>query len=371
MKRILFLHSTALYPPSGENIRGNCLLKSLNKVKIDVDVVCPYSTCPIKSPNIHYKFIKKVDRFCKHRELSYLLSWISSFRYLSLFRKKYDIVYCYNLPATLMAFFMKRKDNTLIADLYEADFPELRMPKGKLARPILLLSKLWLLLFLRKTDKIIMLTKQLQNYLRNNYNKESMVVYDAADKTMFKPHNKKHINKELNFVFHGGIEERDGLIEFIDALALSKIKFKFHIIGEGTAKESIRQTAISYGFSSKVIFHGWLNYNLIPDILTKFDVGVIVPKNVGLNTKVIPRKLFEYIALGLPSIVIDQLAIREILDKNEAFFCQSNSSEEIAQKIKEINSNRQIILDIAKALHRKKKLYLQDECKKIITLLLR
>lgn len=371
MKRILFLHSTALYPPSGENIRGNYLLKSLSKAKINVDVVCPYSSHPIKSPNIHYKFIKKVDRFCNHRELSYLLSWISAFRYIALFKYKYDIVYCYNLPATLLAFFMKHRNNILIADLYEADFPELRIPKGKLARPIILLSKLWLLLFLRKTDKIIMLTKQLQYYLKINYNKDSMVVYDAADKNMFRPHNNTNVNKEINFVFHGGIEERDGLIEFLDALALSKINFKFHIIGEGTAKEGIKEAAVRNGFSERVIFHGWVDYNLIPDMLSRFDIGVIVPKNIGLNTKVIPRKLFEYIALGLPSIVIDQPAIREILNKNEAFFCQSNFPEEISKKIKEIDSNKQMILDKSNALRLKKKLYLQDECERIIHLLLK
>lgn len=371
MKKILFLYSTALSPPNGENIKGNHLLKLLSKEKVLVDVICPHSNPPVQSNNIKYYFIKKANRFNKNKELNYFKSWISALKYYFVLKKDYDIIYNFGISSSLLAYLMKNKKNYLIADLYEADLPELRSSNNFRIKILLKLLKIWLPTFIKKADKVVMLTRQLQNYLKQNYNKESIVIYDAADKELFKP-TKSSFSKKIKFIFHGGIEERDGLLNFLKAILLLKPqKFKFIIAGKGNAKKSLENFVIKNNLQDKIKFLGWVDYKKMPHLLNNSDIGVVIPKHIKLNDIVIPRKIFEYISLNKPILVTDSPAIREILTEKEAFFCSKLNPISLSKKIKEIMHFPNKLKEKTEILKQKDKLSLQDECKKLLPLLLK
>jgi glycosyltransferase involved in cell wall biosynthesis len=105
----------------------------------------------------------------------------------------------------------------------------------------------------------------------------------------------------------GIIGDQDGLdhlIRAVDWLLREGNYRDFHavIIGDGTALASVRALAAELKVEDYVTFTGYLSGPELLECLSTFDIGVIPDPVNDYNDKISMNKVFEYSALGVPSV---------------------------------------------------------------------
>ena len=91
----------------------------------------------------------------------------------------------------------------------------------------------------------------------------------------------------------------------------------FHavIVGDGPALASTRELAASRRLGDYITFTGYLTGDALLRHLSTFDVGIIPdPVNV-YNDKISMNKVFEYTALGIPSVAYPLTETRRLLGR--------------------------------------------------------
>ncbi len=315
--RVLFIQQNPFYPKSGENLRAHYLLDELVLRGHSVDVVCPKADVP-KKKGVRYFFSAKTGRFAKNKEISYVLFALRSFFLKGKLEKKYDVVYSFGISSSFLA---SRYIGfvPVVADYYEVDFLELRTARNSFMRLGFSFVKLWNRFFLQKCRKILVLSRQMQKYVQITYGCKSSVVYDAGDVRLFSRLSYKK-PKVFTFIFHGGIEKRDGLDVFIRACAGIHRPFKAVIVGEGSSLASLKKLVQDLGLSDRFIFTGWMPYESVPAYLSRASCGIIPVTKVANNLMVPSRKVFEYMARGLILVLPDFDVYSELHPKGAFFF---------------------------------------------------
>lgn len=105
----------------------------------------------------------------------------------------------------------------------------------------------------------------------------------------------------------GIIGDQDGLdhlIRAVDWLLREGNYRDFHvvIIGDGTALASVRKLAAELKVEDHITFTGYLTGPELLECLSTFDIGVIPDPVNDYNDKISMNKVFEYSALGVPSV---------------------------------------------------------------------
>lgn len=105
----------------------------------------------------------------------------------------------------------------------------------------------------------------------------------------------------------GIIGDQDGvdhLVRLVDILKSKHGRSDFHavIVGDGPALNSVKQLASSLGLDDEITFTGYKSGEELLKYLSTFEIGIIPdPVNV-YNDKISMNKVFEYSALGIPSV---------------------------------------------------------------------
>ncbi|MDF2809082.1 MAG: glycosyltransferase WbuB [Microvirga sp.] len=105
----------------------------------------------------------------------------------------------------------------------------------------------------------------------------------------------------------GIIGDQDGvdhLIRAVDWLLREGNYRDFHavVIGDGTALASVRALAAELEVEDYVTFTGYLTGPELLECLSTFDIGIIPDPVNDYNDKISMNKVFEYSALGVPSV---------------------------------------------------------------------
>lgn len=85
------------------------------------------------------------------------------------------------------------------------------------------------------------------------------------------------------------------------------------IVGDGPALASVKELAGSLGVAEHVVFTGYLRGEALLAALSTFDIGVIPDPVNEYNDKISMNKVFEYSALGIPSVSYDLSETRRLL----------------------------------------------------------
>jgi glycosyltransferase involved in cell wall biosynthesis len=108
------------------------------------------------------------------------------------------------------------------------------------------------------------------------------------------------------------------------------------IVGEGEFRPELQRLSQELKVERYIKFHGWVDYEKIPSIIALANVGLAPMRDdVGL-----PNKLFEYFALGKPTIASAQPSLLQAFGRNGtvAFF-EPNNEKELASRILELYRN--------------------------------
>jgi len=210
---------------------------------------------------------------------------------------------------------------------------------------------------LYKSDAILVVSKSMIHDLIKIMQPLSQKIYlirNGADLRMFKPIyelNVKETNKFKIFFMGRSIE---GYNISIVLKALSKLKeqgFNVYLYIAGTIDPIILVEAKKLGVLGNINYLGVLSTEELVKMMAEMDLAILPYYNDERYKYSLPAKFYEYIASGLPVLVIapSYFEIVEIVKENEIGVCCPVDNETcVILTIKQLYSNRQALLKLKK-----------------------
>lgn len=235
----------------------------------------------------------------------------------------------YSLP--IASHFAKQNNAKLIYDAREIYSAIGSLHNRKLTQTIqTFLEKKWV----KNVDKIVVTGELDKEYLINHF-KSNIPFFVIKNFPPFKEAVKSGLIREKFkipqdkkiLIYQGMISEGRGIIPSIKALSYLD-DFVFCILGDGNLKKEAMHLTERLGLKDKVFFAGNINYNELHQWTCSADIGLALIEPVSFSYNLaLPNKLFEYCMAGIPSLVYDLPAMKQIIDEHGIGLTISHNSE--------------------------------------------
>lgn len=313
--------------------------------------------------------------------MHYLDFWIRSFIKVTwlTFRKRYDIVYVCNMPdflvfSTAMAKLMGAKILLDIHDpmpaTYLAKFPGSQQ-KG-LYRFLLWLERL----SAAYADRVVTVSEPVKRdilILDGIASHKISVIANFPDADIFKVRDQFAVGHPIKIIYYGTIAPRFDLQGVLSAIAhvRQKDKLIFRIIGKGSAAVPLRETITQLGLERFVKFSD-TTYPLkeLPNIISQYQLGIAPYLPSSATDYMLPVKLLELLAMGIPSVAPANTAIRYYIDGSMYFAYDPNDLDSLTKTIEDIIENPDILLDKREAILKAREGYVWSRLQTVYLVLL-
>lgn len=179
-------------------------------------------------------------------------------------------------------------------------------------------------------------------------------VFVGADNKIFYPRVIQNSTNAFKVIFCGHFIPLHGLEYIIGAAKIleNHRDIQFQIIGDGQEKSRIVKLKESLGLNN-IYFEGNTSLFHLAEKISEADVCLGIFGNTNKAKRVIPNKVFEYVAMNKPVITADTSAIRELFSDNELFLTTLSSPESIAENILKVRSNKENAATVAQGAYKK------------------
>jgi len=166
------------------------------------------------------------------------------------------------------------------------------------------------------------------------------VVLNVPDESIFNPRRIRYrplptpnnIDSTFRIVMHSTLTEVYGIQNVIRALALVRQRkpgVTLTVYGDGEYKPELIDLARQLGVESSVAFAGHVPYDTLPESLVQGHAAIISM----LCEVLLPNKLFESVALGIPVICVDYQAIRTFFPGRDLNYYPADDIPALAERI--------------------------------------
>ena len=224
-----------------------------------------------------------------------------------------------------------------VAHICQVHGPEMKEITAAVRNPLKLLVAHFLSLLdrraMKKAREIIVVETEIEKWLEKKYgqkNKSITHIANYPDLGLFKPKSPK-VQNQFTCGFLGTLQP--GRIDPLLELTKRMTDIDFMIVGKGECEEEIRKN-----YSDTVTLTSEDDYLKVPDVINKFDLGIIFslqPK--GMSDKGPPMKLFEYLACGVPVLAVNLWNLQEFVEG--AGIGEVVSIDDMEKGINKIKSN--------------------------------
>jgi glycosyltransferase involved in cell wall biosynthesis len=170
--------------------------------------------------------------------------------------------------------------------------------------------------------------------------KKAVLLRNGFDADRFKPSTEKE--NILTIIFHGNIgkfQDPELILLLATKAQDAKIPVQFKIIGWGN-----NDTALKKNIPSNVEYMGMLDYENVPDVISKAHLGISCRSNDLISKNSFPVKLYEYIGVGIPMIVTPRSEAGNFVEKHAiGFQFDPEELDAILAKILLFTSDRQAL----------------------------
>ena len=366
MRHCMVVHS---HYPIGEP-RVERQAKALIQRGYQVDVICLRS-----DQEKPFERVDGVDIFRlpvqRHRGrgpafqmIEYMAFFILAFFRLSVLylQRRYNSVQIHNLPDFLVftALVPKLGGARIILDLHDL-MPEFFASSFKTGmenaavRLLLIEEKLscWF------ANHVITVTELWRKSLigRGVSSEKVSVVMNVADDSIFQrlpipvTGGEEKPTNSFNLIYHGTLAHRYGIDLLIEALAkihpqIPEIHLVIH--GRGDFIEELRRQAQDLNIESLITFSTrYLPMTDIPRMIQQADLGIVPYRRDVFTDGILPTKLMEYVALGVPVLAADTPIIREYFSESMVQYFQSGDSDDLAKNILWLYQHRDRLAELA------------------------
>lgn len=137
-------------------------------------------------------------------------------------------------------------------------------------------------------------------------------------------------------VNHGTISKRLGIDMLITAAAeLVRMipEFELDIIGEGDDLDEMQRIVASLGLSRHVRFRKGLPWHELRQELLNMDVGVVANRRNIATELMLPSKLLDYAAIGVPAVVPQLRAIEHYFTSDMVCYFEPENVQSLVQSV--------------------------------------
>jgi glycosyltransferase involved in cell wall biosynthesis len=366
MRHCMVVHS---HYPIGEP-RVERQAKALIERGYQVDVICLRS-----DQEKPFERVDGVDIFRlpvqRHRGrgpafqmIEYIVFFILAFFRLSLLylQRRYDSVQIHNLPDFLVfaALVPKLGGARIILDLHDL-MPEFFASSFKTGmenaavRLLLIQEKLscWF------ANHVITVTELWRKSLirRGVAAEKVSVVMNVADDTIFHrltipvTGDSEKPTDKFNLIYHGTLAHRYGIDLLIEALAKVRPQIpEIHLVihGRGEFIEELQHQAKALKVESLITFSTqYLPMTDIPRLIQQADLGIVPYRRDIFTDGILPTKLMEYVALGVPVLAADTPIIRQYFSETMVQYFQAGDTNDLARNILWLYQHRDRLAELA------------------------
>lgn len=172
------------------------------------------------------------------------------------------------------------------------------------------------------------------------------VVLNVPDPHIFAPLPRSAANGErFTIVCHGTMAPRLGVEVAIEAMARLRERLpgaRLRLIGGGDYVEGLRQRVAQRGLAPWVEFHAPVPLEALPELLNQADVGLVPNRKSSATDLMLPVKLMEYAALGIPVVAARLRTIEYYFDEQAVRFFSPGDADELAAALAELQARPQL-----------------------------
>lgn len=253
-------------------------------------------------------------------------------------KKKYDYIYGHlhegALIGIILRWFFRKKvvfdaQGSLVSEMESHSGVE----EGGIISNLLAKVEQWII---RQPDKIITSSHELENYIRRNFRTSGTVltIKDYPDTSIYNPRVTPAAIKlpegKAIAAYLGGLQPYKG-IEYL-LRAIPHVDQQFHFLIMGHPPEIWADLVKELGVEDRITFTGSVKYEEAPGYLKLAKVG-LAPKT--LESRETNGKIYQYAAMGLPTVCFDIPENREILSGEDmiGYFAKEKDVEDFARLI--------------------------------------
>jgi len=158
-----------------------------------------------------------------------------------------------------------------------------------------------------------------------------------ADRPIGRP-----LGRPIRLISHGTLVERHGFDVLVRAVAeLGHVVghgdltpgYRLEIVGDGEARPALDRLVDDLGVEDRVTLAGFVPLDDIPARLAAADIGVVANRSDAFTDLVVPTKLMEYVATGVPAVVARTPAVEAYFGDDMVRFFQPGDPADLARAI--------------------------------------
>jgi len=289
--------------------------------------------------------------------------FLSFFKLSTLhWKQRYNSIQVHNLPDFLVfaALFPKFTKTPIILDLHDL-MPEFFASRIDTDRNSLLVKPLYLQerLVCQFADHVITVTEHWRQSLikRGVSAHKCSVLMNLADHRIFKtPTNRQKGEKkggnseQFRLIYHGALPQRYGLDLVLQAIARLRSEISeihFTVIGRGEYRDTLIGLTNELDLKKHVQFKNFIAVEELPAHIVAADLAVVPYRSDVFTNELLPTKLLEYAALGMPTVAARTMAISAYFDETMVQFFAPNDVEDLVRAIRELYYDRSRLATLA------------------------
>lgn len=324
-RQVLFL-TQYLPPESGAGARRAQAFLRYFQPRARMQVVCGMPNYPsrrvldgyrgrlIAKETVHDAEVKRLRapgiRFTGLVGRSFYEVFLSLLMIPSALRSRDAIIVTIPSPFLLLPALVARKlgrTPLVIADVRDLTFLYVGayVGKGTLARASAVLH-LWMCKALKQCDLVLTTSSGIRDELLAAGVEPHCVrvVVNGADEEFFRDRPPREESAVTRFVYAGLVGRASGVETFVKALAAlptsHRHRVQIVVVGDGPCLEDLRESARDLGVDGLVEFKPPVGIEGVPAVLASADVALVALRGSGVESGVIPAKLCDALASGLP-----------------------------------------------------------------------
>jgi glycosyltransferase involved in cell wall biosynthesis len=182
------------------------------------------------------------------------------------------------------------------------------------------------------------------------------VVMNVADDNIFHWHGPDHHRppdqKEFRLIYHGTLVHRYGLdlaIRAIDQVRHDIPGVHLTLLGGGNDVPALKKMCQDLDLGGHVTLHHELRpAEELPAFIREADAGIVPYRNDVFTDGLLPTKLMEYAALGLPAIAARTTAIETYFKDSMVEFFEPGDVNDLARCIRTLSRNPERLAELAR-----------------------
>lgn len=273
------------------------------------------------------------------------------------FKQNYAVVQVHNLPDFLIfcAIIPKLLGARLILDLHDLmpEFYASKFAKGMDSWPIHFL-RLQEKISCAFADQVITVTNLWRKTLiqRGIPEEKIVVVMNVANERIFRRQAQNSnlpsgTGQPFKLIYHGTLAQRYGIdiaIKAVDKLRVTLPNIHLTIHGRGEFLEQLLQITSELKLENFVEFSTqYMPINELPNLLRNAHVGLVPYRQDIFTDGILPTKMMEYVAVGIPVIAARTSAISAYFDESMVRYFTPGSVDDLANSISALYSNQELI----------------------------